>query len=850
MEVTDRAYPVATTGAATTGRRPGPRASSEGIAVAGMRLTHEAVRAIQREASDKTRRGVQAMTEGDVHQALLFYTLALNTVQQLFNVVFGGGVFAESDDDTSLQHFQSAYKTSVATLQSDIVKLQGRVLELRTQWETIQDKAFGSAHAALQGEPVSGMRQAFCSPECQRIRASEVVFDPKRCGKGKANQGSWFDAIIGMEEEKRTLMEQFAEPLVYPSLYGRRSRAVLMHGPPGTGKTLLAQALPVEVAALTGRKVRFFSPAHSDLKGRYVGESEKNIRFLFKCAADAACETGDDALSIVFIDEIDTFMGNRAAENASTATISVVNALLQEMDGVSTRPNVIVIGATNTKPEHLDEAARRRFQTDVRMKMPNVAAIAEQLRYLYWRHIKGYDPAGASACRWNVKERSIQECIAADVAQCSQGATRKWKRAAASATATKKPWDNLSISPEYKAYVVMKDSEFDQVATKLHEKLKTNRATLKAAASSKWKQHQALMKKSGIVVADEEVHYTYEVTGATQSDITSAWNSLIVTAGVQAMQEPFEKTKGRYLSTKGRPPIQGERYKIGYETPAAIATQGGATIATAHSVKVTLSATKDQAIKPLEPLFYRMGDISAQSQNPLPAIYNTADEVFVNKDGDALIAYHVTYTESRGDQRSGAISVKDQIEVQHDLHSGNRSLKRLKEKSKVWDPEGDPERFTFEYLNKMELSVDTDRSHKDRLYVLLRQEQADKWKRFGNWMSAWTTDPTVEAIANAVGYAIKGAWAANGRALVHKAILDDIANRSYSAIDSTLADLLYNYASDGNDAFAKFELDPKPAAADDVVALPLPLPPGDLDKCATWTITPTAILAAFNMSSK
>jgi len=823
MEVTDRAFPVATNRAGPGMRRG---AAGDGVSIAGMRLTREAVKAVQREASDKTRRGLQAMTEGDVHQALLFYSLALNTVQQLFNVIFGGGVVAASHDHASLEGFQSAYRTSVATLQSDISKLEGRVLELQSRWRAIQDTAFGSQHAALQGAPVASLRQAYCSKECERIRASEVVYDAKRCGVGSPHQGSWFDAIIGMHAEKKRLIQEFAQPLLHPSLYGRRSRAVLLHGPPGTGKTLLAQALPVEVHALTGRTVRFFSPAHSDLKGRYVGESERNIRYLFKCAADAACEVpGEGAISMVFIDEIDSFMGDRAAENASTATISVVNALLQEMDGVSTRPNVIVVGATNTKPGNLDEAAARRFQTKVEIGLPDAGAIAEQLRYLYWRHIKGYDAAGASPTKWDVKQRDTQECIASEVQQCAN-VKRKWAPGHAGGT-TAKPWDNLEGNKEFGRYVVISDPRIAEIATNLHTALAADRKAVKEAADAAWAAKAPGKKR---------LQLTHEVEGATQSDITSAWNSLIVTAGMQAMHKRFEKVGDKYLSTYGRDShvAMNELWAWSEEIVGTARHGGPATVANADVVTFTYRPREGWWISNNTAYNPNADEITTTYTRPtdtdvLPPVTGDQDHVFVGNDDSILIAFWMTYEQAA----NGHVRSNVEKQVSENLGGGNKLLSQLSL----------PDGASKGYADLLTMNIEA--VTKDWMFVILKKDVGV----LAQWWTSFTLKKlTLRDKLTSYGWSPIFATTANGRVTkpglgIFKEL--EAGTTTWATTELyNLPNLIYrdiDLPEEDAKKYAKIEFSRLKSEAKAQVLQ------GDHDKCATWTITETAITDAFDI---
>ncbi|KAH6642085.1 P-loop containing nucleoside triphosphate hydrolase protein [Boeremia exigua] len=167
----------------------------------------------------------------------------------------------------------------------------------------------------------------------------------------------WED-IGGLEEVKRELIESFLKFGMSPS------RGVLFYGPPGTGKTLLAKAVANECAA------NFISVKGPELLSMWFGESESNIRDIFdKARAAAPC--------VVFLDELDSIAKSRGGSqgDAGGASDRVVNQLLTEMDGMTSKKNVFVIGATN-RPEQLDNALCRpgRLDTLVYVPLPDQAS--------------------------------------------------------------------------------------------------------------------------------------------------------------------------------------------------------------------------------------------------------------------------------------------------------------------------------------------------------------------------------------------------------------------------------------------------------------------------------------------
>jgi len=169
----------------------------------------------------------------------------------------------------------------------------------------------------------------------------------------------WLD-IGGLEEVKRELQEAVEWPLKYPDLYAKLGhkapKGILLYGPSGTGKTLLAKAVATESEA------NFISVRGPELISKWVGESEKGIREVFRRARQASpC--------VIFFDEIDSVAGSRGGEG-STGTERVVSQLLTEMDGMNEMHGIIVIAATN-RQDLIDAALIRAGRFDKIIFVPN-----------------------------------------------------------------------------------------------------------------------------------------------------------------------------------------------------------------------------------------------------------------------------------------------------------------------------------------------------------------------------------------------------------------------------------------------------------------------------------------------
>jgi len=176
---------------------------------------------------------------------------------------------------------------------------------------------------------------------------------------------SWED-IGGLEEAKQQLQEAVEWPLTKPEVFKRMGitppRGILLYGPPGTGKTLLAKAVASESNA------NFISIKGPEVMSKWVGESEKAVRELFKKARQVAP-------SIVFLDEIDSIAPPRGADVGSHVTDSVVNQLLTSIDGLESMEGVVVIAATN-RPDIIDPGLLRpgRFDRLVLIRTPDKKA--------------------------------------------------------------------------------------------------------------------------------------------------------------------------------------------------------------------------------------------------------------------------------------------------------------------------------------------------------------------------------------------------------------------------------------------------------------------------------------------
>ncbi|MDH5658116.1 MAG: CDC48 family AAA ATPase [Nitrosopumilus sp.] len=172
---------------------------------------------------------------------------------------------------------------------------------------------------------------------------------------------SWND-VGGLDELKEELREAIEWPIKYKDAYDyvdvETPKGILLHGPPGTGKTLIAKAL----AKMT--ESNFISIKGPELLSKWVGESEKGVREIFRKARQAApC--------IIFLDEVDALVPRRGSGSSdSHVTENVVSQILTEIDGLEELHNVLIIGATN-RLDIVDEALLRPGRFDRIIKVPN-----------------------------------------------------------------------------------------------------------------------------------------------------------------------------------------------------------------------------------------------------------------------------------------------------------------------------------------------------------------------------------------------------------------------------------------------------------------------------------------------
>ncbi|MBI3596021.1 MAG: proteasome ATPase [Nitrospirae bacterium] len=184
-----------------------------------------------------------------------------------------------------------------------------------------------------------------------------------------------YDNIGGLEEQIESIKDAVELPFLHPDLFAQHKllppKGILLYGPPGCGKTLIAKAVANSIAKklahMTGKDVRsfFLHVKGPELLNKYVGESERQIREVFKKAKEKA-EEGMPV--IVFFDEMDALFRTRGTGISSDIESTIVPQFLSEIDGVERLRNVIVIGASN-RQDLIDPAILRPGRLDVKIRI-------------------------------------------------------------------------------------------------------------------------------------------------------------------------------------------------------------------------------------------------------------------------------------------------------------------------------------------------------------------------------------------------------------------------------------------------------------------------------------------------
>ncbi|XP_042566591.1 ATPase family AAA domain-containing protein 2 isoform X2 [Clupea harengus] len=228
------------------------------------------------------------------------------------------------------------------------------------------------------------------------------------------DQSIGFDAVGGLTSHIAALKEMVVFPLLYPEVFEKfkieSPKGCLFYGPPGTGKTLVARALANECSN-GDRRVAFFMRKGADCLSKWVGESERHLRLLF----DQAYQMRP---SIIFFDEIDGLAPVRSSRQDQIHS-SIVSTLLALMDGLDSRGEVVVIGATN-RLDAIDPALRRpgRFDREFLFGLPDREARKDILEI----YTKQWKPTPSDAFLEELADKCVGYCGADIKAVCAEAA--------------------------------------------------------------------------------------------------------------------------------------------------------------------------------------------------------------------------------------------------------------------------------------------------------------------------------------------------------------------------------------------------------------------------------------------
>ncbi|KAL5539523.1 hypothetical protein UlMin_045178 [Ulmus minor] len=228
-----------------------------------------------------------------------------------------------------------------------------------------------------------------------------------------------FEDIGGLSQYIDALKEMVFFPLLYPDFFASYHitppRGVLLCGPPGTGKTLIARALAC-AASKAGQKVSFYMRKGADVLSKWVGEAERQLKLLFE-------EAQKNQPSIIFFDEIDGLAPVRSSKQEQIHN-SIVSTLLALMDGLDSRGQVVLIGATN-RIDAIDGALRRpgRFDREFNFPLPGCEARAEILDI----HTRKWKCPPSKELKLELAASCVGYCGADLKALCTEAAIRAFR---------------------------------------------------------------------------------------------------------------------------------------------------------------------------------------------------------------------------------------------------------------------------------------------------------------------------------------------------------------------------------------------------------------------------------------
>jgi proteasome-associated ATPase len=315
------------------------------------------------------------------------------------------GIYSSANEDGTINVFVSGRKMKVnlrPDIQADRLR-KGQQLILNEALNVVEACEFEIQGEVVRVKDLLGEARAIITLRMDEERVAELaeplarerisvgdqlLFDPRsgylleRLPKSEVEEvvleevpDTTYEDIGGLESQIEQVRDAVELPFLYPELFAEHHlsppKGVLLYGPPGCGKTLIAKAVANSIAKKLsdrgGREVRsfFLVVKGPELLNKYVGESERQIREVFKKAKERA-EEGVPV--IVFFDEMDALFRMRGSGISSDMESTIVPQFLSEIDGVERLRNVIVIGASN-RPDLIDPAILRPGRLDVKVRI-------------------------------------------------------------------------------------------------------------------------------------------------------------------------------------------------------------------------------------------------------------------------------------------------------------------------------------------------------------------------------------------------------------------------------------------------------------------------------------------------
>ncbi|MEW6325241.1 MAG: proteasome ATPase [Nitrospirota bacterium] len=325
------------------------------------------------------------------------------------------GIFSSVNDDGTVNVFVGGRKMKVnlrPNIKPELLR-KGQQLILNEALNVVEACEFEMQGEVVRVKDLLGDRRAIITLRMDEERVAELaeplaserlsvgdqlMYDPRsgyvleRLPKSEVEEvvleevpDITYEDIGGLESQLEQVRDAVELPFLYPELFAEHHlsppKGVLLYGPPGCGKTLIAKAVANSIAKKLsdrgGREVRsfFLVVKGPELLNKYVGESERQIREVFKKAKERA-EEGMPV--IVFFDEMDALFRMRGSGISSDIESTIVPQFLSEIDGVERLRNVIVIGASN-RQDLIDPAILRPGRLDVKIRIdrPNEQAAHE-----------------------------------------------------------------------------------------------------------------------------------------------------------------------------------------------------------------------------------------------------------------------------------------------------------------------------------------------------------------------------------------------------------------------------------------------------------------------------------------